>query len=85
MDYKAWMRASLLAITGGGGGGGVVDRKLKERAIHGWWYNRLQEKMKKDTGQWFKGVDVCWYNRPIGAGFKQGCQFNTHPLGNWLI
>ena len=39
----------------------------------------------KDTGQRVRGWTFVGITGPIEAGFKQGCQFNTLPLVNWLI
>ena len=55
MDYKVWMRASLIAITGGGGGVALSAEIETKRACTGGGVTGCKKKMKKDTGQMFMG------------------------------
>ena len=83
MEYIAWMGASLLAITGGGGGEALSAETV--RAYTGGGITDCKEKNEKRYGPEGWGWTFVGITGPIEAGFKQGCQFNKHPLVTWLI
>ena len=55
------------------------------RAYTGGGITDCKEKNEKDTGQLGWGGTFVGITGPIEAGFKQGCQFDIHPLVIWSI